>query len=314
MPSPAAAPVDTLRQLNEPERLDALESYQILDTAPEQAFDNLAKLAAFICGTPTSLVTFVDGKRQWFKATEGFSATETPREHAFCQVAMRTTGDVFEVTDASQDPLFAENPLVTGEPHIRFYAGAPLLSSEGQPLGTLCAIDTVPRQLTGDQRAALSLLARQAMALLELRRTRLQLDEERLKMDAVLRMANNPTSDALYSGSRNEIFVKQDQRLVRVLTADIQYVEALGDYVNLHTTHERLTVYGTMKDFESKLPARDFARVHRKYIVRLDRIVAIEGDVALLDSVRDATTARGPLRVPIGNSYKANLLGRLNLV
>src|SRR6478672_83340 len=99
MPSPAAAPTDFLRQLNEPERLDALESYQIMDSAPEQAFDNLAKLAAFICGTPTSLVTFVDGKRQWFKAREGFDATETPREHAFCQVAMRTTREVFEVTD-----------------------------------------------------------------------------------------------------------------------------------------------------------------------------------------------------------------------
>ena len=108
--------------------------------------------------------------------------------------------------------------------------------------------------------------------------------------------------------------MKQDQRLVRVTTADLQYVEALGDYVNLHTTRERLTVYGTMKDLETKLPARDFVRIHRKYIVRLDRIMAIEGDMALLDSVHDAGAAKPPVRVPIGNSYKAGLLGRLNLM
>ena len=293
--------------------MDALESYQVMDTPPEQALNDLARLAAFICGTPTSLVTLIDGQRQWFKARVGFDAAETTREHAFCQVAMRTTSEVYEVADATKDPLFSGNPFVTGEPHIRFYAGAPLLSSEGQPLGTLCAIDSVPHRLTSEQRAALRILARQVMTHLELRRTRLQLEDERQKMEGVLRIANS-TNDALYASSRNEIFVKQDQRLVRVSTADLQYVEALGDYVNLHTTRERLTVYGTMKDFETRLPARDFARVHRKYIVRLDRIVAIEGDIALLDNVRDATLARTPVRVPIGNSYKANLLGRLNLV
>ena len=108
--------------------------------------------------------------------------------------------------------------------------------------------------------------------------------------------------------------MKQDQRLLRVTTTELQYVEALGDYVNLHTTHERLTVYGTMKDLEAKLPGRDFARIHRKYIVRLDRIMAIEGDVALLDSSREASSTRVPVRVPIGSSYKAGLLGRLNLI
>ena len=311
--SRASSSDHNLRQPNEAERLEALESYQILDSEPEQVFNDTAALAAFICGTPISLITLVDGTRQWFKARVGLDRTETPLEQAFCQYAMRTTGELFEIPDATQDPLFAHNPLVTGDPHIRFYAGAPLLSSEGLPLGTLCAIDTVPRQLSADQRTALRILARQTMSHLELRRTRLQLEDERQKLEGVLRIANS-TTDALYSGSRNEIFVKQDQRLVRVTTAELQYVEALGDYVNLHTTHERLTVYGTMKDFESKLPGRDFARVHRKYIVRLDRIVAIEGDVAVLDGVSDAAVARAPVRVPIGSSYKTTLLGRLNLV
>jgi hypothetical protein len=308
-----ATPADAaLRQVNETERLESLHSYQVLDTASEQVFNDIAQLAAFICGTPISLVSLIDGERQWFKARVGLNVQETPREHAFCQYAMRAS-NVYEVRDATADERFAQNPLVTGEPNIRFYAGAPLLSPEGQPLGTLCAIDTIPRELTTDQRDALRILARQVMAHLELRRIRLQLEDERQKLDGVLRMANN-TGDNLYANTRAEIFVKQEQRLVRVPTADLQYIEALGDYVNLHTTRERLTMYGTMKDLETKLPVRDFARVHRKYIVRLDRIVAIEGDVALLDGVRDANVSRTMVRVPIGSSYKAGLLGRLNLV
>nr|WP_230688354.1 GAF domain-containing DNA-binding protein [Hymenobacter jeongseonensis] len=292
--------------------MEALHSYQVLDTDPEQVFNDLAQLSAFICGTPMSLVSLIDGERQWFKAKVGLEAKETPREYAFCQYAMRAD-DIYEVPDAALDERFAQNPLVTGDPNIRFYAGAPLLSPEGQPLGTLCALDTVPRELTEDQREALRILARQVMAHLELRRIRIQLEDERQKLDGVLRMANND-GDALYANNRTEIFVKQDQRLVRIATADLQYVEALGDYVNLHTTRERFTVYGTMKDLETKLPVRDFARVHRKYIVRLDRIMTIEADSALLDGVRDTSLSRTPVRVPIGSSYKAGLLGRLNLV
>ena len=312
IPKRPAQAEPTLRQTNEPERLEALYSYQMLDTDPEQSLNELVQLSAFICGTPISLISLIDSKRQWFKAAVGLSIRQTPREHSFCQYAMRAT-DVYEVPDAAADVRFADNPLVTGDPRIRFYAGAPLLSPEGQPLGTLCAIDTVPRQLTTDQREALRVLARQVMTHLELRRLSLHLEDERQKLNGVLRMANQ-TGDALYSNSRTEIFVKQEQRLVRVATADLQYVEALGDYVNLHTTRERFTVYGTMKDLETKLPGRDFARVHRKYIVRLDRIMSIEADAAVLDNVRDGVPSRTPVRVPIGSSYKAGLLARLNLI
>ena len=300
------------RQINESERLDALHSYQILGTEPEQVFNDLAQLSAFICGTPMALVSLIDEERQWFKAKVGMEPRELPREDSFCQHAMLAS-DVYEVPNAATDPRFSDNPLVTGDPNIRFYAGAPLLSPEGQPLGTLCTLDTVPRELSTDQRDALRMLARQVMTHLELRRIRLQLEDERQKLDGVLRMANN-TGEALYASNRNEIFVKQEQRLVRVNTADLQYVEALGDYVNLHTTKERITVYGTMKDLETKLPSRDFARIHRKYIVRLDRIVAIEADAALLDGNTVAGQSRTPVRVPIGSSYKAGLLSRLTLV
>ncbi|WP_310391222.1 GAF domain-containing DNA-binding protein [Hymenobacter sp.] len=314
IPKQAAPANAALRQTNEPKRPEALPGYQVLDLNPEQVFDDLAQLSAFVCGTPMALVSLLDGERQWFKAKVGLDLKQMPREHAFCQDAMRA-GDVQEIPDAAADARFALNPLVTGAPNIRFYAGAPLLTSEGQLLGTLCALDTVPRQLSADQREALRILARQVTGHLELRRIRRQLEDERQQLAGLLRMATN-SDEAAYANGRTEIFVKQDQRLVRVATADLRYVEALGDYVTLHTTRERLTVYGTMKDLETKLPARDFARVHRKYIVRLDRIAAIEADTALLDSSGGhlAGQTGAPVRVPIGSSYKAGLLGRLNLV
>ena len=296
------------------ERLDALRSYQVpeTDSDSEQVFTDLAQLAAFVCGTPIAALSLIDGERQWFMARVGLKVAHAPREQAFCQYALHNPGEVHVVPDATQDPLFAHDPLVTADPHIRFYAGAPLLTPDGLVLGALCAFDTVPRQLGNDQRTALTLLARQVMSQLELRRARLRLDDEHQKMEGLLRMANS-VGDALHQNSRNEIFVKQDQRFVRVVTAHLQYVEALGDYVNLHTNRERLTVYGTMKDLEAKLPARDFARIHRKYIVRLDRIVAIEADVVLLDGDRDTAVGQAAVRVPIGSSYKAGLLGRLNI-
>ena len=296
-------------------RLAALHSYDILDTEPDPVFNDLALLAAFVCGTPMSLVSLLDENRQWAKAMVGLNTRVLPREQAFCDTAVRAVGanGVFEVPDTASDARFADNALVTGTPHIRFYAGAPLLTPEGYPLGTLCALDTVPRTLSADQREALRLLARQAMTHLELRRTRLLLDDERQKLEGVIRLAGR-TDVLAPAHSRPDIFVKQDQRLLRVPTADLLYVEALGDYVNLHLGRERLTVYGTMKDLETKLPSAEFARIHRKYIVRLDRIVAIEGDTVSLDGGTATGPGRLPLRVSIGSSYKAGLLARLTVI
>lgn len=297
---------------DERERLEALHSYGILDTEPEPIFNDLAQLAAYVCGTPMALVSLLDDERQWLKARVGIDLREVPREQTFCQYALHET-DVFEISDARADALYASNLMVTGAPYIRFYVGTPLLTPEGYSLGTLCAFDTVPRTLSTDQRAALRLLARQVMAHLELRRTRLLLDDERQKLEGVIRLAGRTDGLAPATGHPN-IFVKQEQRLLRVPTADLLYVEALGDYVNLYLGRERLTVYGTMKDLETKLPSTDFARIHRKYIVRLDRIVAIEGDTVTLDGSPAAGTGRVPVRVSIGSSYKAGLLARLTVI
>ncbi len=152
----------------ESERLAALRAYEILDTLPEQQFDDIVTLAASICETPIALVTLVDETRQWFKARRGLAAPEAPREVAFCAHAI-LMDEVFEVRDAAADQRFADNPLVTGEPHIRFYAGAPMITAAGLPLGTVCVIDRQPRNLTPQQKTALQALARHVVALLELR-------------------------------------------------------------------------------------------------------------------------------------------------
>jgi GAF domain-containing protein len=153
---------------NEAKRLEALRRYQVLDTAPEPAFDDFVELAAAICGTPISTVTFIDEDRQWFKARLGLTGTESPREHSFCAHTI-LQDQLMVVEDAAADERFAANPLVTGDPHIRFYAGAPLMDREGHGLGSLCVIDREPHHITDAQRSALRTLARRVMAELEYR-------------------------------------------------------------------------------------------------------------------------------------------------
>ncbi len=155
---------------SETQRLAALRSYEILDTLPEQAYDDITVLAAQVCGTPIALVSLVDDKRQWFKSRLGLDVPELPRYVAFCAHAIVKPDELLIVSDALADSRFADNVLVTEQPLIRFYAGAPLVTAEGHALGTLCVIDRVPRTLLGSQLDALKALSRQVVAQLELRR------------------------------------------------------------------------------------------------------------------------------------------------
>jgi len=171
--------------LDEPSRLAALRSYEILDTPPEPAFDRLAKLAAQICGVPYAAITFVDSARQFFKAKIGFTDGEAPNTLEFCCQAIRQS-NLFVVPDAPKDEQFATNPLVTGSAQVRFYAGVPLMTTGGHALGTLCVFDRSPRQLTKEQGDALRVLGSEVVTELELRRIRKSLEEGAFRQDPVL--------------------------------------------------------------------------------------------------------------------------------
>ncbi|MFT3744938.1 MAG: sensor domain-containing diguanylate cyclase [Pyrinomonadaceae bacterium] len=157
--------------INENDRLAALYQARLLDTEPEREFDDVTLLASQICGTPIATISLIDESRQWFKAKVGIDATETPRDQAFCAHAILTPSRTTVIADATADERFANNPLVTGDPNIRFYAGTPLLTKDNLALGTLCVIDRQPRELNDAQLAALEALGRQLSLRLELRRT-----------------------------------------------------------------------------------------------------------------------------------------------
>ena len=161
---------------NEAQRLEALREYRILDTAAEQAYDDITKLAAYLCRVPITMISLVDESRQWFKSKLGVKQQETPRDVAFCAHAILQTEPMI-VRDALKDTRFADSSLVTRTPHIRFYAGFPLTSPEGFALGMLCAIDRKPRKLSAEQKKAMQALSRQVMALLELRRVSARMAE-----------------------------------------------------------------------------------------------------------------------------------------
>ena len=166
---------------NEDDRLAALRDYQILDTAPEPRYDEFTSIAAAVCRTPMALISLVDVQRQWFKSKIGMQPSETPRDLSFCAHAILEPDQLMEVGDTHLDARFVDNALVTGEPQIRFYAGAPLLTSDGIALGTLCVLDRTPRRLSVAERDALKALARQVVNTIELQRAAALVEQDALR-------------------------------------------------------------------------------------------------------------------------------------
>ena len=210
---------------SEENRLLALSAFAVLDTPPEQAFDDLTWLAAQLCEKPMALVSLVDADRQWFKSRRGLDLESTPREQSFCAHALRSP-EVLEVPDALLDPRFAKNPLVTGHPHLRFYAGAPLVTADGYIMGTLCVLDTSPGRLSEVQRNQLRILAAQVVSQLEVRRQARELASEvraRLVADVALREQRrvldgvlNNTDALIYAKDVAGRFVMTNAELERV--------------------------------------------------------------------------------------------------
>ncbi|QHT69903.1 response regulator [Rhodocytophaga rosea] len=172
---------------DEKERIETLKSCNILDTLPEEDYDAITKLAAYICQVPMATVSFIDTNRQWFKSRVGFELEQTPRKYAFCKYTIMED-QIMEVQDSQQDIRFADNPLVTGKPYIRFYAGAPLIMPDGHKLGTLCVIDTVPKKLSPEQKEALRTLAKEIIAQLILRKQKMILEREKELVEQSLKI------------------------------------------------------------------------------------------------------------------------------
>jgi len=193
------APIPSL----EVARIAALNRYAILDTEPEQSFDDLVILAAHICKTPMAMLSLVDEHRQWFKSKVGVEVRETPKETSICAHAIQQS-DLFIVPDTLKDPRFRDNPLVTRDPGIRFYAGAPLINEDGFALGTLCVVDRVPRELDPEQKVALKSLGRLALRQMELRQN--------------LRMLKEALNDRTKEEHARELELKRlEEKLIRVL-------------------------------------------------------------------------------------------------
>lgn len=188
-------------------RVAALNRYAILDSEPEQSFDDLVTLAAHICQTPMAMLSLVDDHRQWFKSKYGVEIRETPKDLSICAHAIRQ-GDLFIVPDLTKDERFRDNPLVTGESHLRFYAGAPLINEDGFALGTLCVVDQQPRELDPEQKEAISALSRLALRQMELRMN--------------LQLLKDALNDRTREEHARELELKRlEEKLVRVLGLEI---------------------------------------------------------------------------------------------
>ncbi len=162
---------------NEADRLKELESFSILDTLEEADFDNLTAIASQICGTPIALVSLLDENRQWFKSHHGLDVSETPKKYSFCGHAINSPNEIFVINDSRKDERFHDNPLVVSDPKVIFYAGIPLVTESGLPLGTLCVIDNQPRELKSEQIKSLKALSQQVVNLLYLRKKEKELEE-----------------------------------------------------------------------------------------------------------------------------------------
>jgi len=222
---------------NEKQRLEALRQYDVLDTAPEQAFEDLTLLAAQICEVPMAMVSLVDENRQWFKSKLGLAASETPRDIAFCAHTILQADQVLEVSDAQTDPRFAQSALVTSEPRVRFYAGAPLITPDGHALGALCVMDQRPRRLTPDQLNALKALSRRVVAQLELRHQAQLLakkEQEAVRMLQLAEKSRRALLGVLEDEQQATASLRESEERFREMAASIDEVFWMTDTAKGH--------------------------------------------------------------------------------
>lgn len=236
---------------NEEERIEALESYDILGSMPENDFDELTHLAAQICQTPIALITLVDEKRQWFKSMLGLETKETPREQAFCAHTIMTT-EPMVVPNARQDSRFASNPLVTGDPSIVFYAGVPLLNEDGYALGSLCVIDKKEKDLTQHQLKSLKILGKQVITQMELRRKLARLEKTNASLLETNAFVQKFASTAAHDlkNPLSSIMLTSQALQMRLSKSSDEKSKSLAE-LNINSTKRMLTMVDEMLEYSS---------------------------------------------------------------
>lgn len=267
---------------NEEQRLEELQDLQILDTLAEHEYDAITKLAASVCSTPIALISLIDRDRQWFKSRFGLEAKETPRDLAFCAHAI-LQNEIFIVEDARKDKRFSDNPLVTGEPNVIFYAGVPLTSSRGHNLGTLCIIDHKPGSLDTAQKESLKLLANQIVELFELRLANLQLKQVATSRSRFLSIINHEMRNPLNIVMGYLDLINEDAKLRK----DQNCIDAC---MQAHAASEQ--ILGMLRDIvdHTSLEAGEFK--YRSQTVEVNTLV------------REGSMSCAPLGLPRGIEIK----------
>jgi PAS domain S-box-containing protein len=300
--------------IDEHQRQDALSAYAVLDTLAEQAYDDITLLASAICQTPIAAISLVDKDRQWFLSKIGVTSAETPREQAFCAHAIMNPDEVMVVSDARDDARFVNNPLVTDEPRIRFYAGAPLITADGHALGTVCVMDSKPRTLSTDQVAALQALSRQAVALLDRRRIENELDaamKARIAIDSELRRSEALFREAYENAPIGIALVAMSGGWLRVNRSLCEIV-GYSSMELLHTTFQAVTHPDDLTvdlDYVAQMIAGDIRayEMEKRYLHKHGHIVWVQLNVSLvrdddqrplffIAQIQDITERRGQER------------------
>ena len=291
--------MEASRHGQEERRLAALHAYGLLDTPREDEFDEIVRVVSALCGTPISVINLIDRDRQWFKAEVGLGVSETPLPASICAHALLQP-DLFVVPDTLRDERFSDNPLVTGNPHLRFYAGALLETPDGLPLGTICVLDYEPRELDENQKALLRLMARQIMKLFELRRLNAQERSARERAERDARTIGSKLSDVAREAELREQFIAVLGHDLRNPLASIQAGAHLVKRGKLELDEMLRLTHGSIARMSALIDnVLDFARGRLGHGIDLDT-----GDVRLepvLRQVVDELRTASPEREIVAN-------------